>query len=195
MLGLPTETDEDICEIAALCSRVYQLWRQVIPDKGRSVRITASASCFVPKPHTPFQWEGMVPPEELLRRARLVREKMRKQVTFNWHEPDTAYLEGALSRGDRRLGAVIERAYRLGCRMDGWGECFSLEKWREAFSSEGLDPDFYALRQRDADEVLPWSHISCGVSAEHLQRERDKAYRAEPSADCRNGCEGCGGCG
>jgi radical SAM family uncharacterized protein len=194
MLGLPTETDEDVCEIAELCGRVYRLWRQVVPDKGRSVRITASASCFVPKPHTPFQWEGMVGPEELSRRARLVREKMRKQVTFHWHEPDTAYLEGTLSRGDRQLGAVIERAYRLGCRMDGWSECFSLEKWREAFALEGLDPDYYALRQRSTDEVLPWAHISCGVSAEHLKRERDKAYMAEPSVDCRNGCEGCGGC-
>jgi radical SAM superfamily enzyme YgiQ (UPF0313 family) len=194
MLGLPTETDEDVCEIAELCSRIYRLWRKVIPDKGRSVRITASASCFVPKPHTPFQREGMTAPGELLRRANLVRSKMRKQVTFHWHEPDTAYLEGALTRGDRRLGAVIERAYRLGCRMDGWRECFSLDKWRDAFAAEGLDPDDYALRQRDTDEVLPWSHISCGVSPEHLKRERDKAYRAEPSVDCRNGCEGCGGC-
>ncbi|MDR0325611.1 MAG: TIGR03960 family B12-binding radical SAM protein [Oscillospiraceae bacterium] len=194
MLGLPTETDDDVREIAELCGRVYQLWRQVVPDKGRGVRITASASCFVPKPHTPFQWEPMVPPGELLRRAGLVRGAMRKQVTFHWHEPDAVYLECALSRGDRRLGAVVERAYRLGCRMDGWGECFSWDKWREAFQLEGLDPDFYAQRRRGLDEVLPWSHISSGVSEEYLKREQEKAYRAEPSADCRRGCEGCGIC-
>ena len=194
MLGLPTETDGDVQEIAELCGRIWALWRQTVPDKGRGVRIAASASCFVPKPHTPFQWEPMAAPGELRRRAGLTREKMRKQVTFHWHEPDAGYLECALSRGDRRLGAVVERAYRLGCRMDGWSECFSLEKWREAFRLEGLDPDFYALRRREPDEVLPWSHISCGVSEAHLWRERERAYRAEPSVDCRNGCEGCGIC-
>jgi radical SAM family uncharacterized protein len=186
MLGLPTETDEDLLAIADLCDKVWRL--------SKGVRITASASCFVPKPHTPFQWEPMIPPDELRRRAALVREKMRRQVTFHWHEPDTAYLECALARGDRRLGAVIGRAYRLGCRMDGWSECFSMEKWREAFASEGLSPDDYALRARGLDEDLPWSHISCGVSVEHLKREREKAYRGEASADCRDSCEGCGIC-
>ncbi|MDR0293148.1 MAG: TIGR03960 family B12-binding radical SAM protein [Oscillospiraceae bacterium] len=194
MLGLPAETDEDVREIAHLCGRVYQLWRQVVPDRGRGVRITAGASCFVPKPHTPFQWEPMTPPGELRRRAGLVREAMRKQVTFHWHEPDAGYLECVLSRGDRRVGAAVERAYRMGCRMDGWSECFSLDMWREAFAAEDIDPDFYALRRRGPDEVLPWSHISCGVSAEHFWREREKAVRAAPSADCRNGCEGCGIC-
>jgi radical SAM family uncharacterized protein len=184
MLGLPTETDEDVQEIAALCDRIWRL--------SKGVRVTASASCFVPKPHTPFQWEPMVPPAELLRRAGFVKERMRRQVTFHWHEPDTAYLECALARGDRRLGAVVERAYRSGCRMDGWSECFSMEKWRAAFAAEGIDPDFYTLRRRSTDEILPWSHISTGVSAEYLKREREKAYRGEPSADCRNGCEGCG---
>ena len=189
MLGLPTETNEDLRAIAELCERVWRLSRA---DKGRSVRITASASCFVPKPHTPFQWEPMVPPDELRRRAALVKGAMRRQITFHWHEPDTAYLECALARGDRRLGAVVERAYRLGCRMDGWSECFSMERWREAFALEGLDPDSYTLRRREPDEALPWSHISCGVSAEHLKRERDKAYRGETSVDCRTGCMNCG---
>jgi radical SAM superfamily enzyme YgiQ (UPF0313 family) len=184
MLGLPTETDEDIIEIAELCEKVWRL--------SKGVKVTASASCFVPKPHTPFQWEPMVPPNELKRRAELVKSKMRKQITFHWHEPDAAYLECALARGDRKLGAVLGQAYRSGCRMDGWSECFSIEKWLEAFAAEGLDPDFYALRQRDTDEILPWSHISMGVSVEHLKREREKAYRAEQSEDCRNGCEGCG---
>ncbi|MCL1807639.1 MAG: TIGR03960 family B12-binding radical SAM protein [Oscillospiraceae bacterium] len=192
MLGLPTETDEDVREIAELCGRIYRLSKT--DAAGRSRRITASASCFVPKPHTPFQWEPMVAPDELLRRAGLVRGTMRKQVTFHWHEPETAYWECVLSRGDRRLGAVLERAYRLGCRMDGWRECFSPERWREAFALEGLEPDFYALRRREPDEVLPWSHISCGVSVDHLKREREKAYRAEPSKDCRNHCERCGVC-
>jgi radical SAM family uncharacterized protein len=184
MLGLPTETDEDVLAIAELCDKVWRL--------SKGVKIAASASCFVPKPQTPFQWEPMVPPDELKRRAGLVKQAIRRQVTFHWHEPDTAYLECALARGGRRLGAVVENAYRSGCRMDGWSECFSMEKWREAFAFEGLDPDFYALRQHETDETLPWSHISAGVSAEHLKRERDKAYRGEPSSDCRNSCEGCG---
>jgi radical SAM family uncharacterized protein len=184
MLGLPAETDEDVLAIADLCEKVWRL--------SKGARVTASASCFVPKPHTPFQWEPMVPPDELLRKANLVRGKMRRQIAFHWHEPDTAYLECALARGDRRLCAVIEQAYRLGCRMDGWRECFSMDKWLRAFEAAGLDPDLFTLRRHDLKEVLPWSHISTGVSAEHLKRERERAYRAEPSADCRNSCEGCG---
>jgi radical SAM family uncharacterized protein len=186
MLGLPTETEEDLNGIAELCEKVWRL------SKGK--RVTASASCFVPKPHTPFQWEPMVPPGELKRRAGLVRGKMRKQIAFHWHEPDTAYLECALARGGRELGAVIERAYRLGCRMDGWSECFSLALWKQAFTECGTDPDSYALRRFEPGETLPWSLISTGVSEAHLNRERDKAYRGEPSADCRGGCEGCGVC-
>jgi radical SAM superfamily enzyme YgiQ (UPF0313 family) len=191
MLGLPTETDEDLIGIADLCGKIYRLSKEI---DGRGRKIGASASCFIPKPHTPFQWEPMVSPEELLRRAGLVKEKMRKQVTFHWHEPDTAYLECALARGGRGMGAVIERAYRLGCRMDGWRECFSMDKWREAFELEGIDPDHYTLRRHSLDETLPWAHISTGVSAEHLKRECDRAYRGEASVDCRSGCEGCGVC-
>jgi radical SAM superfamily enzyme YgiQ (UPF0313 family) len=184
MLGLPTETDEDIAGIAELCEKVWRL--------SKGVKVSASASCFVPKPHTPFQWEAMVSPEELSRRAGLVKSKMRRQITFHWHEPDTAYLECALARGGRRMGAVTERAYRLGCRMDGWRECFSMDRWREAFALEGIDPDDHTLRQFGTDYPLPWAHISTGVTDGHLRREREKAYRGEPSADCRKSCEGCG---
>lgn len=192
MIGLPTETEEDVLGIADLCGSVYGLWRQTISDRGRGVRITASASCFIPKPHTPFQWEPMDSRETLLAKAERIKKTMRKQVSFRWHDPDAGYLEAVLARGDRRLGRVLERAYRMGCRMDGWSECFSLKLWLEAFRAEGIDPDYYALRRRSFDEILPWAHISCGVSQKALQKECEKAHRGEPTADCRHGCAGCG---
>ncbi|MCL2083531.1 MAG: TIGR03960 family B12-binding radical SAM protein [Oscillospiraceae bacterium] len=192
MIGLPTETDEDVREIGELCNRVYYMWRQSRQDKGRSVRISSGASCFVPKPHTPFQWEPMDSVQALRRKAGLVKDTVRKQITFRWHDPLTSYIEAVFARGDRRLGKVLEQAYRLGCRMDGWSEFFSSERWMEAFRLEGLDPDFYALRRRDFDEILPWAHISCGVSREYLQNECRRAYAAQPTPDCRSECSGCG---
>ncbi len=192
MLGLPTETPEDVLGIAELCSEVYQLWRRTVPDRGRGVRITASASCFVPKPHTPFQWEAQETVEAFEQKVAGLKGAMRKQVSYNWHEPETSVLEGAMARGDRRLGAVIERAYRLGARLDGWHEMFKPELWRQAFAEEGLDQAFYAHRKRSFDEVLPWSHISLGVSARHLRRECERAYAEQSTPNCRESCSGCG---
>lgn len=191
MIGLPTETDEDVIEIARLAYRMNKLAKETSKSR-RGVRITVSVSCFVPKPHTPFQWEAQNSIDEFERKQRLLREHMPRAVDFSWHDPRTSYIEAVFARGDRRLADALEEAWRSGCKFDGWGEYFSMEKWMEAFSRAGIDPDFYALRERDADEVLPWDHLSCGVSKSHLLRERGKAYKSETTPDCRNRCTGCG---
>ncbi len=192
MLGLPTETDEDIEGIAHLAQKVFYTWRQHTKTKDRAARVAVSAACFVPKPHTPFQWEGQVGMDELDRRQKVLRAAMKKQITFSWHAPDTSFLEAALARGDRRVADVIETAYRSGCRLDGWGEFFSLTKWREAFAAQKLSMSFYANRTRRRDEVFPWERIDLGVSRAHLWRECERAYLGEASSDCRAACSGCG---
>lgn len=193
MLGLPTETDEDVAAIAQLAKDVLHCWRENAVNKNRGVRITVSTSCFVPKPHSPFQWERQIPMEEYLRRVKLLRENMNvRNVTYNWHDPETGYIEAALSRGDRRLGAVIEQVWRDGGHLDAWGDYFSFERWMGAFEKCGLDPDFYAARERGRDELLPWEVIDNGVRRAHLWREREKCYASELSPDCRKQCTGCG---
>jgi len=191
MIGLPTETDEDVIEIARLAYRMHRLAKETSTSK-RGVKITVSVSCFVPKPHTPFQWEAQNTIEEFERKQELLRAHMPRAVNFSWHDPRTSYIEAVFARGDRRLADALEEAWRSGCRFDGWGEYFSFEKWMDAFRKTGLDPDFYAARERDTDEVLPWDHLSCGVSRNHLLRERSKAYRSEITPDCRVMCTGCG---
>ena len=149
MLGLPTETDEDVLGIADLAKKVLQLWRETAPDKRRGCRITVSTACFVPKPHTAFQWEPQVTREEYLRRVKLLRENMRdKSIAYHWHDPDTSFLEAVFSRGDRRLADVLEAAWREGAKFDAWSEYFDLERWMRAFEACGLDPAFYANRAR-----------------------------------------------
>ncbi len=193
MLGLPTETDEDIVAIAELATKVLHCWKQHASNKSRGVRITVSTSCFVPKPHTPFQWEAQVSMEEYKRRVRLLRETMTaKAITYNWHDPETSYLEAALSRGDRRVGNAIEAAWRSGAKMDSWSEFFSFERWMQAFESCGLDPAFYATRERTQDEVLPWSRVNMGVRADFLWQEREKSRAATITPDCREKCSACG---
>ncbi|MBE6967852.1 MAG: TIGR03960 family B12-binding radical SAM protein [Ruminococcaceae bacterium] len=193
MLGLPTETDEDIVAIAELATKVLHCWKQHASNKSRGVRITVSTSCFVPKPHTPFQWEAQVSMEEYKRRVRLLRETMTaKAITYNWHDPETSYLEAALSRGDRRVGNAIEAAWRSGAKMDSWSEFFSFERWMQAFESCGLDPAFYATRERTQDEVLPWSRVDMGVRADFLWQEREKSRAATITPDCREKCSACG---
>ncbi len=193
MLGLPTETDEDIVAIADLATKVLHCWKQHASNKSRGVRITVSTSCFVPKPHTPFQWEAQVSMEEYKRRVRLLRETMTaKAITYNWHDPETSYLEAALSRGDRRVGNAIEAAWRSGAKMDSWSEFFSFERWMQAFESCGLDPAFYATRERTQDEVLPWSRVDMGVRADFLWQEREKSRAATITPDCREKCSACG---
>jgi len=193
MIGLPTETDEDIKGIAELSQKILWLWKTHATNKKRGVKITVSAACFVPKPHTPFQWEAQNTREEFSRKAALLREAITaKAITYNWHEPDVSFLEAAFARGDRRLGRVIETAWKKGARLDGWAEHFSLDLWLEAFRECGIDPAFYATRARGKDEVLPWDHISTGVTKNFLACEREKAYRSEASPNCREKCLGCG---
>ena len=193
MLGLPTETDEDVLGIADLAKKVLQLWRETAPDKRRGCRITVSTACFVPKPHTAFQWEPQVTREEYLRRVKLLRDNMReKSIVYHWHDPDTSYLEAVFARGDRRLADAIELAWREGAKFDSWSEYFDLDRWLRAFDACGLDPTFYANRVREREEVLPWSRTSTGVTPAFLWRERERAYEAVITPDCRKQCTGCG---
>jgi radical SAM superfamily enzyme YgiQ (UPF0313 family) len=193
MLGLPTETDEDVLGIAELTDRVVHCWRENAANKARGLRVTVSTSCFVPKPHTPFQWEAQVTREEYLRRVTLLRERMRaKAVTYNWHDPETSFTEAVLSRGDRRIGALLEAIYRRGGYLESWSEGFSLERWTESAAEQGLDLAWYADRERDEDELLPWDHIDMGVRKAHLLRERARSRENRLSPDCRAACSGCG---
>jgi radical SAM family uncharacterized protein len=196
MTGLPTEDDEDLAAIGAIIGRASAMARKLAKRGGR---INASVSNFVPKPGTPFQWEAMTSAEEFLRRQELVRSslKSRRGANLKFHDVPPSMLEGALARGDRRLGRVVERAWRSGARLDAWGEHFREDLWREAFAAEELDPAFYAERRRELDEVLPWSHISQGVSEEFLRAERERALSGEPTPDCPvdPGSENCAGCG
>ena len=188
MLGLPTETDEDV-----LAARVMHAWRESASNKQRGVRITVSTSWFVPKPHTAFQWEPQISKEEYQRRVKLLREAITtKTVTYNWHDPDTSFLEAVLARGDRRMCKVLEAAWRKGAKLDAWEEYFSLERWMEAFDECGLDPHFYANRQREKDEIMPWSVISSGVTEEYLWRELQRAKAGVTTPDCRTHCNACG---
>ena len=193
MLGLPTETDEDVLGIADVAARVMHAWRESAPNKQRGVRITVSTSYFVPKPHTAFQWEPQITREEYERRVQLLRENMTtKTVTYNWHDGQTSFIEAVLARGDRRLGNVLETVWRKGGHLDAWEEYFSLERWQEAFAECGIDPAFYAYRRREKDEIMPWDMISSGVTREYLWREHENAVAGVTTPDCRTRCNGCG---
>ena len=193
MLGLPTETDEDVIGIAQLAEKVYWTWKSYAVNKSRGLRITVSTSFFVPKPFTPFQWEAQITREEYHRRVDLLRNSIKnKSIQYNWHEMETSYIEAVLARGDRRLGKLLETVWRKGGRLDSWSEYFDFERWMEAFAETGIDPDFYALRERPKDEILPWSMIDIGVHPEYLWREREQAYRSVITPDCRVKCMGCG---
>ena len=193
MLGLPTETDEDVLAINDLAMKVLALFRPYAKNKSKGVRITVSTSCFVPKPHTPFQWEPQVDMDEYRRRVALLRENMRaKAITYNWHDADTSLIEAVLSRGDRRVGAVIEEVWKTGGRLDSWTEYFSFDRWMAAFDRCGLDPKFYACRARSMDEILPWDRVDIGVKTAFLKQERDLSYAGSLSPDCRERCLSCG---
>lgn len=193
MLGLPTETDEDILGIAELANQVLHTWRLYAKNKNRGVRITVSTSCFVPKPHSPFQWEQQVTMEEYIRKVHLLRDNIKaKNVVYNWHDPQTSYIEATLSRGDRRIGNVIENVWRAGGRLEAWSDYFSFDRWIKAFDDAGVDPTFYAHRLRDKDEVMPWDNVDVGVRRAHLWHEREQAYKSELSPDCRKQCSACG---
>lgn len=193
MLGLPTETDEDVLGIADIAAHVMHAWRESALNKTRGVRITVSTSWFVPKPHTAFQWEPQIPIEEYERRVKLLREAMNtKSVTYNWHPSPTSFMEAVISCGDRRLGKVIETAWRKGETLSAWEDYFDLNRWMEAFEECGLDPHFYANRRRSEDEILPWSMISCGVAPGYLKHEHALSYEGVTTPDCRTHCNACG---
>lgn len=199
MLGLPTETAEDMEGIALLAEKVAETYYDEIPKEQRQgkVQVVASSSFFVPKPFTPFQWAKMCTKEEFLDRAYIVRKKIKsmlnqKSLKYNWHEADLTVLEGVLARGDRKVAAVIEEAYRKGALYDSWSEYFHNEIWMEAFETCDIDPTFYTTRERSPDELFPWDFIDAGVSKEFLKREWLNAMEAKVTPNCRQSCSGCG---
>ncbi|MBO8137267.1 MAG: TIGR03960 family B12-binding radical SAM protein [Desulfotomaculum sp.] len=195
MIGLPTETYEDLDGIANLARAVVKAGLEQGVSRRR-LKVTVSASSFVPKSHTPFQWEPQDKLEELRNKQKYLKEKLKdKYIVFNYHDSKVSFLEAALSRGDRRLGPVLKQAFEIGCRFDGWDECFKYEKWLEAFEGTGITPQWYAYQRYDYDDILPWDHINTGVSKRYLILEHKKAVKEEVTADCRSGrCPGCGLC-
>ena len=193
MLGLPTETDEDVLGIAELVYKVIQAWKENAVNKKRGLRVHVATAYFVPKPHTPFQWEKQITPQEYLRRCRLLKSHFySKSIVYDYHSPDLSRLEAVFARGDRRLGPVIETAVKNGARLDGWDEYFNYAKWYDAFRQCGVDEDFYTTRGYGEEEILPWDTIDVGVSKAFLKRERHRAYEGQVTPDCRHGCAGCG---
>ena len=193
MLGLPTETDEDVLGIAELVGKIIKLWHENAPMKKRGLRVHVATAFFVPKPHTPFQWEKQIDPEEYLRRCRLLKSRLNPRYTeYNYHESALSRLEAVFARGDRRLGAVIEDAVNHGARLDGWDEYFNYGIWFDAMNRCGIDTQFYTTRGFGEEEVLPWDTIDVGVTKKFLRLERKRAYEEKITPDCRHGCAGCG---
>ena len=193
MMGLPTETDEDLLGISQIVRNVQKVFREHAKNKARGLRINVGISIFVPKAQTPFQWLGQISAEEAQRRKELLMDSLRiKNVTYSIHDYRTSMLEAVLARGDRRLSVVLERAWKLGCRLDGWDENFDYAAWMQAFSDCGVDPAFYANRELEREETLPWDHISSGVTKAYLYSELDQARRGIATPDCKAGCRGCG---
>ncbi len=193
MLGLPTETDEDVLGIVELVNKVIQAWRDNAVNKKRGIRIHVATAYFVPKPHTPFQWEAQITPEEYLRRCRLLKEHFYpRYVEYDYHSTQLSRLEAVFARGDRRLSAVIEDAVRHGAKLDGWDEYFRYDIWQDAFARCGISESFYTTRGYGLDELLPWDMIDVGVDKRFLLRERQRAYEGKVTPDCRHGCAGCG---
>lgn len=199
MLGLPTETEEDMRGIPELANDVAMLYYDTVPKENRKgkCQITISTSFFVPKPFTPFQWARMYPPGEYLRRAKIVNDHVKemhnhKSIRYNWHEADVTVLEGVLARGDRRLCDTILYVYEHGGYFDAWNEYFDYDRWLEAFAATGINPDFYTMRERDLDETLPWDFIDVGVTKEFLKREWKTALGETVTPNCRMRCSACG---
>ncbi len=193
MLGLPTETDEDVLGIADLVYKIILAWKAHGTAKKRGLRVHVATAYFVPKPHTPFQWEQQITPQEYLRRCRLLKDHFySKSIEYDYHSPDLSRLEAVFARGDRRLGPVLETAVKLGARLDGWDEHFNYAKWYDAFRKCGVEERFYTTRGYGEEELLPWDTIDVGVSKKFLLRERKRAYEGLITPDCRHGCAGCG---
>ncbi|SES66116.1 TIGR03960 family B12-binding radical SAM protein [Anaerobranca gottschalkii] len=195
MIGLPTETYEDLDGIVDLANKVVKAYKQHGKNLSR-FSVTVSTSSFVPKPHTPFQWFPQLSKEELINRQNYLKEKLRsKYINYNWHEVDISYLEGVFAKGDRQLSHVLYRAWQKGCKMDGWNDHFKLEKWMEAFEESGINPDNYVYGEINLDSPLPWDHISSGVNKKYLAMEYKKALEGKLTEDCSfSACGGCGVC-
>ena len=199
MLGLPTETPEDIRGIAELSNKIAAVFYETVPKEKRNgkVQIVTSTSFFIPKPFTPFQWAVMNTKEEFIEKAYLTKKAVteqlnQKSIKYNWHEADVSVLEGVLARGDRKVAKVILKAYEKGCLFDSWSEYFRYDLWMEAFKECGVSIDFYTTRKRDLDEIFPWDFLDCGVTKEFLKREWLKALKEEISLHCKEQCQGCG---
>ncbi len=200
MLGLPTETEEDIAGIAELSNAIAAAFFDTVPKEERTngrVQVTTSTSFFVPKPFTPFQWARMCTKDEFLDKARFTKAQIRaqlnqKSIKYNWHEADVSVLEGVFARGDRKVADVIETAYKKGCLFDAWSEFFRNDLWLESFAECNVSPEFYTSRERADEEIFPWDFIDCGVSREFLLREWKKAKEETVSPNCRQRCQGCG---
>jgi radical SAM family uncharacterized protein len=198
MLGLPTETVDDMKGIAHLAEKIAEEYYEIPKDqRNGKVQIVVSTSFFVPKPFTPFQWAGMFSEQDFIDKAKIVKEEVRAQlnqrsIKYNWHEPDVTILEGFLARGDRRAAEVILKAYEKGAIYDAWSEHFSYDLWKEAFAETGIDIDFYTLRERSTDEILPWDFIDAGVTKKFLIREWNQAKNETITLNCRQKCAGCG---
>ena len=198
MLGLPTETEEDMEEIAILADKVARRYYEIPKDqRNGKCQITASSSFFIPKPFTPFQWAPMLNHEDYIERAAIVKHAFlnqlnKKSLRYNWHDAEVSVLEGVFARGDRKIASVIEEAYRMGCIYDSWSEQFDNDKWMQAFDNTGIDIGFYNLRERAENEVFPWDFIDIGVTKKFLRREWDRAMKGEVTPNCRMQCSGCG---
>ena len=199
MLGLPTETEDDMKGIAHLAQKIAETYYETVPKEQRKgkVQINVSTSFFVPKPFTPFQWAPMFREEDFIEKAKIVKNEIRSQlnqrsIRYNWHEPDVTVLEGFLARGDRRCSKVILKAYEKGALYDAWSESFHYDIWKEAFKETGIDIEFYTLRERSTDEILPWDFIDAGVTKKFLIREWEQAKAETVTPNCRQKCSGCG---
>ena len=193
MLGLPTETDEDVLGIADLVYKIILKWKECGTAKKRGLRIHVATAFFVPKPHTPFQWEKQITMEEYLRRCKLLKSHFySKSIDYNYHTPEISRLESVMARGDRRIAPVIAEAARNGAKLDGWDEYFKHDAWIQAFEKCGVDPEFYTTRGFGEDELLAWDHINVGLRKDFLLRDRHTAYENRITPDCRHACAGCG---
>ncbi len=194
MIGLPTETEEDVMGIKELAYKVKDVFFNRPKEKQKgNLKITASSSCFVPKPFTPFQWFPQNSVDEFYDKIHMLKRSIKdKKITYNYHDPKLSYLEAIIARGDRRVSKALYNAWKNGCRFDGWAELFDYDKWMKSFEEAGIDPDFYALRKRDYEEILPWDFIDVGVTKEYLIKENEKAMKGQLTQDCRLGCTNCG---
>ena len=193
MIGLPSESEEDVLAIKDLSEKLVGLYFQTEVKKRTQPRITISTSCFVPKPFTPYQWESQNLYEEFMNKQKVLKQSItKKQINYKYHDAKTSFIEAVISRGDRRIGKAIVIASRLGAKFDAWNDHFNYEIWQQAFKQVEINPFFYANRKRELDEILPWDHINIGITKEFLARELEKSKKEQITENCRKKCSACG---